>query len=125
MSVARATVEAMLGDATVEQALVEHGVPLVYGPGRVAIPARLARAIRLRDLHCRWPGCTRPVDQLHHLVPVSEGGLTEAANLAGVCRGHHPRLAPQGPHRLVGNPNRPDGLRLTRSEDPARAGPGP
>jgi len=122
---ARATVEAVLGDAIVEPVLVENGTPLVYGPGRKTLPDRLARAIRLRDRHCRWPGCERTTGtEIHHLIPVSEGGLTEPGNLCLACVGgadHHHKLTPQGPYLLIGNPNQPDGLRLVHRDDLARA----
>ena len=41
----------------------------------------------------------------------------DPANLAAVCpgtRGHHRMLIPHGRWALVGNPNRPDGLRMVR-----------
>jgi hypothetical protein len=51
--------------------------------------------------------------------PRSWGGTDDPANLAAVCRsaGHHQMLIPTGPWALVGNPNRPDGLRLVRYHD--------
>jgi hypothetical protein len=59
--------------------------------------------------------------QVHHLWPKSWGGGDEQSNLASICVGggtdHHADLAPHGPWLLLGNPNRPDGLRLVhRSE---------
>jgi hypothetical protein len=86
--------------------------------------------VKLRDGHCRWPGCTRRTGlQVNHLVPVSWGGSDDFSNLAAVCVGgstdHHPQLAPHGPYLLVGNPNQPDRLRLVhRNQWPhIRAGP--
>jgi hypothetical protein len=56
--------------------------------------ATLDRAVRARDVTCRFPGCRRSaltvrngVD-LDHTVPWS-AGKTEAANLACLCRHHH------------------------------------
>jgi len=132
---ARATLAALLEDAVVEQIFVDDGDPFAYGPGRRTLPTRLDRAIRQRDQHCRWPGCERTHGlQIHHLVPVSEGGRTEPGNLAAACVGggtdHHHELQPHGPYRLTGNPNQPDGLRLVHRDEldqpaEARAGPAP
>ena len=65
-------------------ALVTHD-PTVYRPG-----AALARAVRARDGHCRFPGCS--VDaarcQLDHVVPFPAGPTT-LANLACLCLTHH------------------------------------
>ena len=80
---------------------------------RTRSPARS----RLRDGHCRWPGCDRRTGlQVHHLWPRSWGGTDDIANLAAVCVGggtdHHAQLVPHGHLLLLGNPNQPDGLRL-------------
>ena len=63
------------------------------------------------------------------MIPRSMGGTDNIANLAAACSGgatdHHQMLIPNGPWMLVGNPNLPDGLRLTiHRDDYARpAGP--
>lgn len=58
--------------------------------------AALERAVRCRDLTCRFPGCGRPatVCDLDHTVPFNHqdpatGGLTIAENLKCLCRQHH------------------------------------
>jgi hypothetical protein len=58
--------------------------------------AALERAIRCRDLTCRFPGCSRPATKcdIDHTVPFNHdspaiGGLTVAANLKCLCRQHH------------------------------------
>jgi 5-methylcytosine-specific restriction endonuclease McrA len=71
------------------------------------------------------PGCARRRGlEAHHLVPRTWGGTDEIANLAVVCPSHHRDLVPHGTKALVGNPNRPDGLRLVDAADlpPPRAG---
>ncbi|HEX5017884.1 MAG TPA: HNH endonuclease signature motif containing protein, partial [Actinomycetes bacterium] len=56
--------------------------------------ARLERAVRARDLTCRFPGCRRPAvgkgtgTDLDHTIPWPEGP-TKASNLAALCRRHH------------------------------------
>ncbi|MCZ3385423.1 MAG: HNH endonuclease [Actinomycetia bacterium] len=54
--------------------------------------AALDRAVRARDVTCRFPGCRRSADSagtdLDHTVPWP-AGPTCAANLAVLCRRHH------------------------------------
>ena len=57
--------------------------------------AALERAVRCRDLTCRFPGCSRPalVCDIDHTVPFNHedpaaGGLTVAENLKCLCRQH-------------------------------------
>jgi hypothetical protein len=60
-----------------------------YRPSRA-----LDRAVRSRDVTCRFPGCRRAAlaagsgTDLDHTVPWPEGP-TAAANLAALCRHHH------------------------------------
>jgi hypothetical protein len=58
--------------------------------------AALERAIRCRDLTCRFPGCSRPavVCDVDHTIPFNHadpkaGGLTVPWNLKCLCRQHH------------------------------------
>jgi hypothetical protein len=58
-----------------------------YRPGDA-----LDRFIRLRDQHCRWPGCRRAAKycDVDHTTPHGrKGGLTIRRNLACFCRRHH------------------------------------
>jgi hypothetical protein len=52
--------------------------------------AELAEFVRLRDLFCRFPGCTEPADRcdLDHVQPWP-WGPTHASNLNCKCRKHH------------------------------------
>ncbi len=52
---------------------------------------RLRRYLRMRDGRCRCPSCNRSAwrSDLDHTIPYSEGGPTEAGNLAHLCPGHH------------------------------------
>jgi hypothetical protein len=134
-----AVVEGLRASGKVEPVLVDDdGVPVAVGKQTGLLSPKVARAILLRDGHCRIPGCeTRHGLQLHHLRPRSWGGTDDPSNLAAVCvpRGHHQMLVPQGPWALVGNPNRPDGLQLVHLDQltveqiqqlglpPPRAGP--
>ena len=95
------------------------------------IPADVERHVRLRDLHCRTPGCEETHGlQLHHMDPVCRGGGNEvgADMLVMVCCRDHPMYEPHGPWRLVGDPEQPDGLRLVHRDEAlaeARAEPSP
>jgi Domain of unknown function (DUF222) len=58
--------------------------------------AALARAVRCRDLTCRFPGCSRPaaVCDIDHTTPFNHGnpaagGRTVWENLKCLCRLHH------------------------------------
>ncbi len=116
-----AMVEQLRASASIETTVVDdHGVPRVIGSRTSALSPKLARAILLRDGHCRVPGCeVRHGLEIHHLVPRSWGGSDDQSGLAAVCTtaGHHQMLVPHGPWALVGNPNRPDGIRLVRYQE--------
>ncbi len=75
----------------VEDPTVSDAEALRYQPS-----AAVERAVRLRDLTCRFPGCDRPavVCDLDHTVAFNhadprKGGLTVAHNLKCLCRQHH------------------------------------
>lgn len=75
--------------------------------------AALERAVRCRDLTCRFPGCSRPatVCDVDHTVPFNHqdpaaGGRTVAENLKCLCRQHH-RLKTFGKWR---DKQLPDGM---------------
>ncbi len=52
--------------------------------------AALARLVRARERHCRFPGCRQPATRcdLDHAIPWPEGATT-ASNLGPLCRRHH------------------------------------
>ena len=109
-------VEQLRANATVEVAVVDDSGSVV-GISRAVHPLtpKVRRAVVQRDGRCRWPGCeTRWGLEVHHLIPRSQGGSDVFTNLATVCATHHRRLVPHGTWTLTGNPNRPDGLTLTR-----------
>jgi HNH endonuclease len=84
--------------------------PLDVGrASRVVQPAQPS-ALAIRDGGCGFPGCARPLAwcEAHHLLHWLDGGPTDLANLALVCRAHH-RAVHEGGWRLT---RQPDG-RLT------------
>lgn len=65
------------------------GAPLAvdrYRPSK-----ELRRFLRVRDEHCRFPGCRQPIWRCDadHTVDYALGGSTSAGNLADLCRRHH------------------------------------
>jgi hypothetical protein len=132
-----AMVEQLRASAPMETVLTDDdGVAVTFGRRSRTVSPKLARAVLLRDGHCRCGNCDLRFGlQVHHLRPQSWGGSDEISNLAAVASVHHPLLIPNGPYALVGNPNLPDGLRMVHIDDltpdearqvglpPSRAGP--
>jgi len=111
--IADSLLEQVRANATIEPVVVEDGEVIAVGRRAPALSPKIDRAVLLRDGQCRMPGCARRRGlEVHHLVPRSEGGTDEIANLAAVCASHHRLLVPHGRRALVGNPNVPDGLAL-------------
>jgi len=120
-----AMVEQLRAGASLEPVLVDgDGAAMAVGRRAGALSPKKVRAVLLRDGHCRCGECDlRYGLHAHHLRPRTWGGSDELSNLAMVASVHHPKLIPNGPYALVGNPNRPDGLRMKRVDDltPAEA----
>ncbi|SOX56331.1 HNH endonuclease [Mycobacterium ahvazicum] len=82
--------------ATFASLLVADPVTSAQEVLRYQPSAALERAIRCRDLTCRFPGCGRPagVCDIDHTIAFNHenpaaGGLTTPANLKCLCRQHH------------------------------------
>lgn len=84
------------------------------------LPPAIRRALTLRDLGCRFPGCceTRFVDA-HHIHHWCDGGETSLDNLVLLCRHHHGLLHREGFEIVKGTAGvefvRPDGHKLPRA----------
>jgi hypothetical protein len=83
----------------------EHPDGTILNVGRRTrrIGRRLRPALRYRDRHGRYPGCTRTRTQRHHLTHWAHGqhlthwahgGPTNLHNLISLCLRHHHRLHP-------------------------------
>jgi hypothetical protein len=72
---------------------------------RVVQPAQRA-ALAVRDGGCVFPDCDRPLAwcEGHHLVHWLDGGPTDLANLALLCRAHH-RAVHEGGWHLTRQPD--------------------
>jgi hypothetical protein len=65
------------------------------------IPSALARAAKLRDGGCVFPGCTHLGHfDLHHIRHRTNGGENSLANLTCVCRVHH-RMIHEGGYSVT------------------------
>jgi hypothetical protein len=83
---------------------------------RVVTPAQRS-ALAVRDGGCVFPDCDRPLTwcEGHHLVSWLDGGPTDLANLALLCRAHHHAVHEGGWQLTRG----PDG-RFTAAPPPRR-----
>jgi hypothetical protein len=80
--------------------------PLDVGrTSRVVQPGQRA-ALAVRDGGCVFPGCDRPLAwcDAHHLQHWLDGGPTDLANLATLCRAHH-RAVHEGGWQLTRGPD--------------------
>jgi hypothetical protein len=86
------TVRRLLCDADWLPLIVDRlGVPLDMGRlTRYATPAQRTM-VAVRDGGCVFPGCDKPVDwcDIHHVNHFSQGGATNVATMACLCRTHH------------------------------------
>jgi Domain of unknown function (DUF222)/HNH endonuclease len=102
-------------------------LPLDIGTATETIPPHLRRAVFLRDVHCGFAGCAETDCQVHHIIPVSEGGKTCLQNLTLGCKFHHLIAIHVWGWKVILNPDgtkttiSPDGRRVFRGHDPPRA----
>ncbi|MEO7428570.1 MAG: DUF222 domain-containing protein [Acidimicrobiales bacterium] len=94
-----------LCDARIECSVdAPDGTTVGIGRTNRTPPRWLRRRIRQRDgCRCRFPGCDRPIRQIHHIRHwVRDHGVTDAWNLVGLCWHHH-RLVHEGGWEITGN----------------------
>jgi hypothetical protein len=92
-------IQALLCDSVVHRVIMAgQATVLDYGTATRTISPALRAALVIRDRHCRFPGCDRPVRwcEGHHLQWVSQHGPTRLANLALLCPRHHRLLHQPG-----------------------------
>jgi hypothetical protein len=82
----------LLCDCAVHPTLVDNtDNPLNLGRDERTASVAQRRAVLARDGGCAMPGCDCPVAwvELHHVTWWRNGGTTDTANLAPLCRRHH------------------------------------
>ncbi|KHL02262.1 hypothetical protein LK10_13435 [Sinomonas humi] len=69
----------------------ESGAPLALGRKRYTPSLAIRRFLGARDRTCRFPGCDKPAPatEADHTEEWHNGGETDVANLALLCREHH------------------------------------
>ncbi len=73
-------------------------------PSVRSVPIHLRKAVHVRDLHCRFPGCPSRIDEAHHIIFARNDGPTSMNNLIGLCWYHHQHIH-HGPWEIAGDAN--------------------
>jgi Domain of unknown function (DUF222)/HNH endonuclease len=103
LPVSGAAVQRMACDCSVTRVLLDQDSMIIdVGRAKPRIVGATRKALKLRDQHCRWPGCERPASFCdgHHLNHWIDGGETNLDNLVLLCRRHH-RMVHEGGWRLI------------------------
>jgi hypothetical protein len=101
----------------------------VLAVDRYTRSADLTRYLRVRDPHCRFPGCRMPTHRcdLDHAQDFALGGATDHRNLCALCRRHH-TLKGETPWRVKHRPGgviewtSPGGLHYVDTPPPVTIG---
>lgn len=86
------TARALTADAPGWDRVLTHPISgAVLAVDRYRPSEELRRHLRVRDEHCRFPGCRMAVRKCDadHTIDHAWGGATTAENLAHLCRRHH------------------------------------
>ena len=87
-----ATARTLAGGASGWDRILTHPVTgAVLEVDRYTLSEQLRRHLRIRDQHCRFPGCrmTARRSDIDHTLDFALGGQTTGSNLAHLCRRHH------------------------------------
>ncbi len=102
MPISSKTVERLACDGCLSRVLMADSVVIDVGHATRSISPSQRRALRVRDKHCSFPGCDRPVSWTnpHHVEFWSRGGPTNMSNLISLCFFHH-RCVHEGGWQIV------------------------
>jgi hypothetical protein len=83
---------------------------LYVGRSQRTAPARLRKALAIRDQHCQFPHCRVAADRCHahHVRHWEHGGATDPSNMLLLCHGHH-HLVHEGGWLITRTPGARDG----------------
>jgi hypothetical protein len=88
----RAQINRLLCDARIQRLTLDSDGQIVSLTSPTdTITTAQRRAVAARDRCCTTKGCTRPPAfcDVHHLIALADGGITEIGNLVLLCRRHH------------------------------------
>lgn len=92
-AVARETARRIACDCSITHHTTQHGEPTNISRKSRLWPAAMSRAIKDRDQHCQYPGCTKTHQlQIHHITHWADGGATSIDNGVAICSYHHTML---------------------------------
>jgi hypothetical protein len=96
------TAERLACDCTMSRVLLADSMVIDVGRATRTVSAPTARALRVRDRCCRFPGCDRPVNfcSPHHIKFWARGGVSNLPNLLLLCYFHH-RLVHEGGWQVI------------------------
>src|SRR4029077_14487344 len=92
LPVSSRTMERFACDCTMSRVLIADSQVIDVGRATRMVSAPTARALRVRDKGCRWPGCDRPGNWTtpHHIeFWIRDHGPTTLPTLVSVCHFHH------------------------------------
>jgi hypothetical protein len=92
LPISSTSLQRMACDCSVTRVLLnQDSLTIDVGRSRRVISGAMRKALKVRDGHCRWPGCERPASWCngHHLLHWIHGGTTDLDNLVLLCRRHH------------------------------------
>lgn len=89
--IGRQALEAVVCNSQVEVlGITEDGQPLNLGRKSRTVSPTLRRFVLARDMGCTAEGCSSDYRlEVHHTIPFSEGGATNAEDLVTLCWFHH------------------------------------
>jgi hypothetical protein len=96
--ITQATLERIWCDSAATRVVVRDGTLQVETDHEATITGSIRRALRLRDKHCRFPGCSSTRADAHHIRWRSRKGPTILHNLVLLCRFHHRLIHEYGYH---------------------------
>ncbi|ASJ72242.1 HNH endonuclease signature motif containing protein [Granulosicoccus antarcticus] len=109
--IATDTARRLACDCSVSTVTLKNGEPIDIGRKSRLWPAAMARAIKNRDQHCQYPGCTQTRHlQIHHIHHWADGGTTSVENGACLCAFHH-TIVHKGGYRIERINDHPDGYK--------------
>jgi hypothetical protein len=118
------TLERLTCDCTISRILLQDSAVIDVGRATRIVSEPTRRALQVRDRHCRWPGCDRPIGWTspHHVIYWARGGPSRLGNLLSLCYVHH-RNVHEGGWQVVAHGNEfrflpPDPQRFTPGRGP-------